>query len=91
MGEPWFGSPLPLQLRNRGVGRIELPQPLAHVDFRNMDLVVNMSGYKIPGVYTVDWSVADPMGRDIATFRSVRDDIEMRVMQMILKMRMGKM
>lgn len=68
-----------------------LPQPLAHTDFRNMDLIVNMSGYKIPGVYTVEWKVPDPMGRDLTTFRSVRDEIEMLVMQMILKMRMGKM
>jgi protein-tyrosine-phosphatase len=67
------------------------PQPLAYVDYKNMDLIVNMSGYKIPGVYTIDWKVADPMGRDIATFRAVRDEIEMLVMQMILKMRMGKM
>jgi arsenate reductase (thioredoxin) len=68
-----------------------LPQPLAHVEFKKMDLIVNMSGYKIPGVYTIDWAVPDPMGRDLATFRSVRDEIEMLVMQMILKMRMGKM
>jgi protein-tyrosine-phosphatase len=68
-----------------------LPQPLAHVDFKNMDLIVNMSGYKIPGVYAIEWKVPDPMGRDVATFRSVRDEIEMLVMQMILKMRMGKM
>jgi arsenate reductase len=68
-----------------------MPQPLAYVDFKHMDLIVNMSGYKIPGVYTIEWEVPDPMGRDLATFRSVRDQIEMMVMQMILKMRMGKM
>jgi protein-tyrosine-phosphatase len=67
------------------------PQPLAHFDFKHMDLIVNMSGYKIPGVYAIEWKVADPMGRDIGTFRTVRDEIEMLVMHMILKMRMGKM
>lgn len=76
--------------KNIDIGE-HLPQPLAHFDFRHMDLIVNMSGYKIPGVYTIDWKVTDPMGRDLATFRLVRDEIEMLVMQMILRMRMGKM
>ena len=64
-----------------------LPRPLAHVDYRNMDMIVNMSGYKIPGVYTTDWAIPDPYGANVRTYREVRDQIEMLVMRMILKMR----
>ena len=68
-----------------------LPRSLAQVNLPSMDLIVNLSGYKIPNVFTLDWDIDDPMGRDLQTFRTVRDEIEMRVMQMILKMRTRKM
>lgn len=54
------------------------------------DLVVNMSGYALPGVppkVVQEWAVKDPYRNPPAVYRAVRDDLEQRVMRMILLMR----
>lgn len=54
------------------------------------DLVVNMSGFNLPGPApreVKEWIVPDPMGGPIAAFRIVRDELEHRVMQLILDLR----
>ena len=56
----------------------------------NCDLVVNMSGFRLPGYpppEVVEWTVQDPYRESPAVYRAVRDDIETRVMQMILQLR----
>lgn len=67
-----------------------LPRHIDEVGIQKFDLIVNMSGYQLPGIKTVDWMVADPYGGPIQGYRTARDRIEMLVMQLILKMRMGK-
>lgn len=54
------------------------------------DLIINMAGYKLPGLAPRDlreWSVRDPYGSSIDVFRTVRDDLEFRVMRLILELR----
>ena len=57
------------------------------------DLVVNMSGFKLPGKaprQLLEWTVMDPYGRPPEVYRQVRADLENRVMQLILKLRSGR-
>lgn len=57
---------------------------------RECDLVVNLSGYDLPGapiLRSVEWDVADPYGGTPALFRKVRDELEHRVMRLILDLR----
>jgi arsenate reductase len=54
------------------------------------DIVVNMSGYSLPGPapkQLIEWQVDDPMGSPIERFRAVRSDLETRVMRLILDLR----
>lgn len=56
----------------------------------NSDLIVNMAGFRLPGPTpkkTVDWIVPDPYGRPVAAYRLIRDDLEQRVMRLILELR----
>jgi len=63
-------------------------EPLEAVDF---DLVVNMAGFALPGPPTpkevFEWNVNDPYGASIDVYRAVRDDLEHRVMRLILDLR----
>lgn len=54
------------------------------------DLVINMSGMRLPGRapgHLIEWAVADPYQRDAETYRMIRNEIEHRVMLLILKLR----
>jgi arsenate reductase len=54
------------------------------------DVVVNMSGFKLPGPEpkeVIEWTVRDPYRNSPKVFREVRDDIEQRVMRLILDLR----
>jgi arsenate reductase (thioredoxin) len=75
--------------KNVDIGN-HLPRSLDELDTRGIDLIVNMSGYAIPGMQTVDWVIADPYGGPIEGYRAARDRIELQVMNLILKMRTGK-
>jgi arsenate reductase (thioredoxin) len=65
-----------------------LYEPEAAVDY---DLVVNMAGFKLPGPPApkklVEWEVNDPYGDSAEVYRAVRDDLEHRVMRLILDLR----
>jgi protein-tyrosine-phosphatase len=65
------------------------PKGVDGVDRTGLSLIVNISGQKLPvrGVSMVDWDVRDPIGRDEKVFRQVRDEIERRVMELILQLR----
>lgn len=70
-----------------------LPRKLSDLRPSNYDLVVNMSGSRLPeepGLNVETWDVDDPFGRSEATFREIRDQIEMLVMRLILRIRSGK-
>jgi arsenate reductase len=54
------------------------------------DLVINMAGYKLPGppgTQVVEWQVKDPFQASPAAYRAVRDELEQRVMRLILELR----
>lgn len=54
------------------------------------DVIVNMSGSALPGQLAgpvEEWVIADPYGRSEGIFRQVRDQIELRVMQLMLRLR----
>jgi len=65
------------------------PKGVDAVDRSGLNLIVNISGQRLPvrDVPVMDWDVRDPIGRDEKVFRSVRDEIERRVMELILQMR----
>jgi arsenate reductase len=53
------------------------------------DVIVNMSGHPLPKMNgrVVDWRVKDPIGLSVEVYEAVADQIEQRVMQLILEMR----
>jgi arsenate reductase (thioredoxin) len=54
------------------------------------DIVVNMAGYELPGPppkAVMEWVVGDPIGAPMEIYRMVRDDLEQRVMGLILDLR----
>jgi arsenate reductase len=63
------------------------------IDFairQGIDLIINMSGTKLPlqsVVEVQDWEVRDPIGESEEVYRTVRDQIEQRVMRLILDTR----
>ena len=70
-----------------------LPRRLRDVDLSKYDLLVNLSGEKLPakmGVAVEDWPVKDPFGGTDEEYRRARDEIEMLVMRLILRARAGK-
>ncbi len=67
-----------------------LPRRYDPFEALECDLVINMSGFTLPGPQPKElkeWIVPDPMGGSIAAFRIVRDELEHRVMQLILDLR----
>lgn len=66
------------------------PKSLGEVEAGRFDLIVNMSGLSLPGSCGVPvrvWKIRDPMGAGEDVFRAVRDELEMRVMDLILELR----
>jgi arsenate reductase (thioredoxin) len=59
----------------------------------NSDLIINMSGFDLPvktAIPVERWEIRDPIGESVEIYREVRDQIEQRVMQLILAMRVRK-
>jgi arsenate reductase len=66
------------------------PKDLGAVDLQSFDIIVNMSGRKMPigiGTEVQDWNVEDPIGKDESVYVAARDKIEMLVMRLILELR----
>jgi protein-tyrosine-phosphatase len=66
------------------------PRELASLDLNRFDLIVNISGRRIPAKLAVevqDWNVEDPIGKDEAVYIAVRDKLEMMVMRLVLDLR----
>jgi arsenate reductase len=54
------------------------------------DLVINMAGQRIPapqGVTVEEWKVRDPIAQSEEVHREVANDIEQRVMRLVLRLR----
>jgi arsenate reductase (thioredoxin) len=67
-----------------------VPRPYNPVEAAKCDIVVNMAGYRLPGPPPKDmleWDVNDPFGAPLETYRAVRNDLEQRVMRLILDLR----
>ena len=69
--------------------REHFPKSLRHLARVQFDRVINMSGVELPEMTTpvADWEVADPIGMNYADHCHVRDDIERRVMDLVLDLR----
>ena len=68
----------------------QYPKSLGAVDLAAFDLIVNMSGTKLPARISIevrDWRVPDPIGQSQQTYEVVRDQIEHLVMRLILDLR----
>lgn len=62
-------------------------EPFEAVD---CDLVINMAGYKLPGPQgkeVLEWQVKDPYRASAEAYRAVRNELEQRVMRLILDLR----
>ncbi len=68
----------------------QFPKQLDALGTAEFDLVVNLSGRKLPsGVAGAveEWEVRDPIGEEEAVYRAVRDQIEGLVMRLVLAAR----
>jgi arsenate reductase len=68
----------------------QFPKALDGVGNGPIHRVINMSGYNVPtpqGATVEEWKVEDPIGLSEETFRNVANDIEHRVMRLILALR----
>ena len=66
------------------------PKSLDMVEVPMFDLVINMSGMKLPSRMPIevrDWKVEDPIGKSEEVYIACRDQIEMLVMKLIIEMR----
>ncbi len=78
--------------RNIDIGE-EFPKGLEAASSGEADLIINMSGEPLPGPTESEvetWNIRDPIGESEEVYREVRDQIEQRVMRLILKMRARK-
>jgi len=85
-------QPLTQEVMNQKNINIEdqFPKDLGSVNVASYDLIINMSGVKLPGRIPIevrDWKVEDPIGRAEEVYVTVRDQIEGMVMQLILELR----
>jgi arsenate reductase len=71
---------------------VSLHVPKRYEPFEGLeyDLVVNMAGFKLPGPppkQVVEWQVSDPFGAPLDVYRITRNELEQRVMRLILDLR----
>ena len=67
-----------------------VPMPYDPFEADSYDVVVNMSGFRLPGKppkELLEWAVNDPYGKTPAVYRKVRDEIEERVKGLVLRLR----
>jgi len=65
----------------------ELPKPLGDESVREADVVITMGCGDAcpvyPGKRYEDWELEDPAGKDLATVRAIRDEIQARVEELL--------
>jgi arsenate reductase (thioredoxin) len=72
----------------------QFPKRIDEVGVSGFDLVVNMSGFDLPWVdpATVrEWRIEDPISQPDKVYRRVRDEIEAKVMALILELRKSEL
>ena len=70
--------------------RDHFPKSIKHLGRADFDIVINMSGFFLPqtvGGRMIDWEVSDPVFMEYKEHCEVRDDIEQRVMKLVLELR----
>jgi arsenate reductase (thioredoxin) len=70
--------------------RDHFPKSLKQLGRAQFDLFINMSGYELPPEIDTPvrvWPVPDPVAEDYETHCQIRDEIENRVMALILELR----
>ena len=73
------------------------PQSLVLMDANGADLLVNMSGAPLEHMLAsfhgrhISWNVRDPIGQPISVYRTVRDQIEKKVVELIGQVRNGSL
>jgi arsenate reductase len=70
--------------------RDHFPKAIRHLGRIEFDLVVNMSGQSLPNTVKCpvrEWDVEDPVALRYEDHCEIRDDIERRVMELILELR----
>ena len=69
----------------------QFPKSLPYLERAEFDIVVNMTGSFLPPRFgnakLVDWDVADPVAMEYVDHCVVRDEIERRVMGLIMELR----
>jgi arsenate reductase len=68
------------------------PKDLHDLQVGEFDLIINMSGNKLPPYMNAnvqDWKVEDPIGKTEETYVEVRELLENQVMRLILDMRIA--
>lgn len=68
----------------------QFPKELENVNLVGFDLIVNMSGNPLPTrlpAEVLEWTVQDPIGKSEELYLAVRDQIEDKVMRLILDLR----
>jgi arsenate reductase (thioredoxin) len=66
------------------------PKKFDPLEAKDFDLIINMSGFLLPGKLETPerkWEVRDPFGDSEEVYRDVSNDVEMRVMRLILELR----
>ncbi|MDP2998138.1 MAG: arsenate reductase ArsC [Bryobacterales bacterium] len=68
----------------------QFPMDLQIMDLKRFDLIVNLSGCELPFTPpcpVVEWAVRDPIGAKESVYEQVRDEIESRVIRLVLDLR----
>lgn len=68
----------------------QFPIDLQIVDLKRFDLIVNLSGCELPFTPpcpVVEWAVRDPIGAKESVYEQARDEIEARVIRLVLELR----
>jgi arsenate reductase (thioredoxin) len=69
------------------------PKPLSDEAVREADVVITMGCGDAcpvyPGKRYEDWALEDPAGKDLETVRRIRDEIEVRVRQLLAEIESG--
>jgi arsenate reductase len=69
----------------------QFPKPVEAFTMEKFDLVINMSGERLPpslmSSRVVEWKVRDPIGESEDVYRDVATQIEALVMRLILELR----
>ena len=68
----------------------QFPKNLDQVGVAQFDLIINMSGTKLPSRLEAEvreWNVTDPIGQSEEIYIQVRDQLEHQVMHLILDLR----